>query len=184
MSKRRNAVRGLALGGLFLAAWPGHAADVKVQPAAGDGLVVTNATGTQERLRVQEAGPVYLPGLAPDPSADSILCTSTATGLVGTCAPPQPGHRIVCAEASASLSCNTPAPCTTDYVLNAVCPFGYMRLTLVRCTKPFSQNFGATVVIDPYLDSVLACHYQGKIDSFSTEDLHITILCIERLCPV
>jgi hypothetical protein len=72
--------------GLLLAAVPARPDDVQVKPAPGDGLVVTDSTGTSERLRVNEDGGVFLPGLPPHPSADKALCSDLATGLVGTCA--------------------------------------------------------------------------------------------------
>ena len=63
-----------------------YADDVKITPAAGNGVVVTNATSTVERLRVNENGQVFLPALAPQPSADRTLCIDSVTGRVGTCA--------------------------------------------------------------------------------------------------
>lgn len=62
------------------------AADIKLQPVPGNGVVITNAAATQERLRVNEGGGVYLPGLAPNAAADRVLCTSTSDGQVGVCA--------------------------------------------------------------------------------------------------
>ena len=58
--------------------------DVKIRPAAGNGVVVTNAAGTSERLRVNESGQVFLPALTPL-SSNQILCFDSATGRIGTC---------------------------------------------------------------------------------------------------
>ena len=70
---------------LLLAAVPAGAADVVVKPAAGSGFVVSGQGGG-ERLRVNEAGPVFLPGV---PSAsnqeDAVLCYDTSTGQLGPC---------------------------------------------------------------------------------------------------
>jgi len=71
---------------LLLAAAPARADDVTVKPPPGGGLVVTNSAGTSERLRVNENGGVFLPGLQSHPSADRAICSNQATGVVGTCA--------------------------------------------------------------------------------------------------
>ncbi|MFT3792567.1 MAG: hypothetical protein QM741_16220 [Rudaea sp.] len=60
------------------------AADVIVQPAAGSGFVVTDASGTNERLRVQESGAVALPGVPGATTQSSALCMNGA-GLLGPC---------------------------------------------------------------------------------------------------
>ena len=60
--------------------------DVKIRPAAGNGVVVTNAAGTSERLRVNESGQVFLPG------ADAALLESNPLLRLGD----RP-HRHVCA---------------------------------------------------------------------------------------
>ncbi len=186
MSKR-HPIHGLILAGLLVAPLAVHAADVKVQPAAGSGMVVTDSTGTQERLRVQESGPVYVPGLPALPSPTSAVCTNTATGLLGTCppppAPPPPPKSIVCQTASVSKICNLAAPCVEDFYLQATCPTGYTRLTIERCDRPLSPNLKAEVYFDPYLPGAIACHYTGTIDPFTTENLTINILCIEQICP-
>ncbi len=61
-----------------------EAADVVVQPAAGSGFVVKDASGANERLRVQESGAVSLPGVVAAPSQSQGLCMS-ASGQLGPC---------------------------------------------------------------------------------------------------
>lgn len=60
------------------------AADVAVQPAAGSGFVVKDASGSSERMRVQESGAVSFPGLPGAPVQSQELCMS-ATGQFGPC---------------------------------------------------------------------------------------------------
>ena len=48
---------------LLLGGTPLWADDVKVQPAPGDALVVTNNSGDAERFKVVESGEVYIGGL-------------------------------------------------------------------------------------------------------------------------
>jgi len=179
MSKR-HPIHGLILAGLLATPFAARAADVKVQPAAGSGMVVTDSTGTQERLRVQESGQTYLPGLQALALPTAAVCTN-ASGLLGTCPVVQP-KSIVCATGSVSKSCNSGSPCPQDFLLQATCPTGYTRLTLERCTKPLSPNLKAEMFFDPYLPGTIACHYTGTIDPFGTEDLTINILCIEQIC--
>ncbi|MGH3579957.1 MAG: hypothetical protein ACRERC_12440 [Candidatus Binatia bacterium] len=212
-----------------LVAWPAYADDVKIQPAPGDGFAVTDSTGMQDRLRVQEAGPVFLPGLAPNPSADKILCTDSTTGLVGVC-PPAPGppgpagpvgpigpagpagaagtagsagpagpagpigpvgpigpagpggKSIICVTNTVTKRCDSGSPCPWDFMLDATCGDGYVRLQLIECRKPSSPNLDATIVYDPYLPKVIGCHYTGTIEPFTTETLVIDIMCIESIC--
>ncbi len=80
---RSNPVRaGVVLALAALA--PGiQAADVSIQPAAGDGFVVRGAAA--ERLRVQEDGAVTLPAVPGAAAQPNALCISAA-GLLGPCA--------------------------------------------------------------------------------------------------
>ncbi len=75
--------------------------DVKIRPAAGNGVVVTNAAGTSERLRVNESGQVFLPALTPL-SSNQILCFDSATGRIGTCSQLAPIRSSWCATLSSS----------------------------------------------------------------------------------
>jgi len=79
---------GLALLGFGAAA---RADDVKVQPKAGSGFVVTDNTGASQRLRVLETGQVYLGGLvASPPIKNQALCYDATSGQIGAC-PGAPG---------------------------------------------------------------------------------------------
>lgn len=71
----------LALGTACVAA-----ADIVVQPKAGSGLVVTDASGSQIRLRVNENGEVTIPVLVNGSQQNQPACVS-ATGQLGPCAP-------------------------------------------------------------------------------------------------
>lgn len=63
-----------------------HAADVVVQPASGSGFVVKDASGALERLRVNEAGQVWVPVLAAGAQQSTPICVG-AGGALGPCAP-------------------------------------------------------------------------------------------------
>ena len=70
-----------ALGG---AMQPARAADITVQPAAGNGFVIKDTAGSNERLRVQESGAISLPGVPAAPSQPQGLCMG-ASGQLGPC---------------------------------------------------------------------------------------------------
>lgn len=74
------------LAALSLASVCAMAADVVVQPQAGNGLVVTDASGSQIRLRVNEDGEVTIPVLVNGAQQNLPACVS-ATGQLGPCAP-------------------------------------------------------------------------------------------------
>lgn len=61
-----------------------HAADVIVRPSTGSGFVVKDATGANDRLRVQESGAISLPDIAASPAQAKALCVGT-TGQLGLC---------------------------------------------------------------------------------------------------
>jgi len=61
-----------------------RAADVTVQPSAGSGFVIKDATGANERLRVQESGGVSLPGVVSAPAQAQGLCMGSG-GQLGPC---------------------------------------------------------------------------------------------------
>lgn len=71
---------------LSLGATSASAADVVVQPNTGNGLVVTDASGSQIRLRVNEDGEVIIPVLVNGAARNLPACVS-ATGQLGPCAP-------------------------------------------------------------------------------------------------
>ena len=75
-----------ALAALSLATACAVAADVVVQPKTGSGLVVTDASGSQIRLRVNENGEVTIPVLINGAQQNLPACVS-ATGQLGPCAP-------------------------------------------------------------------------------------------------
>ena len=67
-----------------LVAPSGGAADVTVQPSTGNGFVVKDASGVNERLRVQETGAISLPGILAAPPQGQGLCAGTG-GQLGPC---------------------------------------------------------------------------------------------------
>jgi len=70
-----------ALNGLSL---PLYAADVVIQPASASGFVVKDASGVNERLRVQESGAISLPSIPAAAVQPQGLCMS-ASGQLGPC---------------------------------------------------------------------------------------------------
>ncbi len=66
------------------ASLPLRASDVTVQPSAGSGFVVKDASGANERLRVQESGAVSLPSVISAPAQSQSLCMG-AGGQLGPC---------------------------------------------------------------------------------------------------
>lgn len=75
-----------ALASLGFCATSAGAADVVVQPNSGSGLVVTDASGSQIRLRVNEDGEIIIPVLVNGAQRNLPACVS-ATGQLGPCAP-------------------------------------------------------------------------------------------------
>jgi len=86
--RRTCMFRGIASTLALFALGTAHAAaaDVVVQPKAGSGLVVTDASGSQIRLRVNEGGEVTIPVLVNGAQQNLPACVS-ATGQLGPCAP-------------------------------------------------------------------------------------------------
>lgn len=99
-----------------------HPQDVKIRPAPGSGVVVTNAAGSIEQLRVNDSGLVFLPTLLAHPAPDRFLCIDTATGRVGTCAVPVGGAGPAGppGPAGAGLTWKGPWTITTTYAINDV----------------------------------------------------------------
>ncbi len=181
---------------LALAASSAAADDVKFRPASGCGMVVTNAAGTSERLRVNESGEVSLPTLAPL-AGDKNLCLDSTTGRIGTCAQPAvPDIIQMCASTTihcdgcqisdlGNVSCSLPVPpsdCNSnEYRMTATCPAGYDRLSLTECRRPNAVTVVAHVYVDPYDRSSLSCSYTGFLPSGpQSETLAISIYCIRQ----
>lgn len=72
---------------VFMMAWAGTglADDVVVQPSAGDGLVVTDDTGTEERMRVNADGSVFIGSLPAAALQTDPVCSDPGTGQLGVC---------------------------------------------------------------------------------------------------
>lgn len=68
----------------WILSFPAWAADVVVQPVAGSAFVVKDASGANERLRVQESGAISMPGVLAAPAQSQGLCVS-ASGQLGPC---------------------------------------------------------------------------------------------------
>jgi hypothetical protein len=62
-----------------------HAEDVVIQPDTGDGLVITNQAGTQERMRVNEDGTVFFNSVPGAPLQTDPICTDGTSGQLGVC---------------------------------------------------------------------------------------------------
>ncbi len=60
--------------------------DITATPAALGGFVVTNAGATVERLRVNEDGSIFIPGLVTTLGTDGWVCWESATGRLTRCA--------------------------------------------------------------------------------------------------
>jgi hypothetical protein len=80
-----NNTNKLILIALLAAVGAAYAEDVVVQPETGDGLVVTNAAGTEERFRVNEDGSVTIGSLPTAPLQTNPVCSDGASGELGTC---------------------------------------------------------------------------------------------------
>jgi hypothetical protein len=93
------------------------------------------------------------------------------------------GNTIIEKCAQTTLVCESPnAPCPTNHLLNAVCPSGYIRLSLVNCKQPDSDTLTATFHADPYANNVFGCRYTGEIQQGNPtiETIAIRILCIKE----
>jgi hypothetical protein len=71
----------------FVGGLSAQAADITVAPPAASGFVVKDATGAQDRFRVQESsGAVLAPSLSSAAPVNTVLCFDTGTGQLGPCA--------------------------------------------------------------------------------------------------
>ncbi len=84
LSSRNRLSRAVAAVCMVWASLSAHATDVTVQPSVGSGFVVKDASGTNERLRVQESGAVSLPGVPAASAQSQGLCIG-ASGQLGPC---------------------------------------------------------------------------------------------------
>jgi hypothetical protein len=62
------------------------AGDISAIPSSGDGFVVKDNTGVEDRFRVQESGEVTIPGLPDADPTDTVTCFDSTTGQLGPCA--------------------------------------------------------------------------------------------------
>lgn len=64
------------------------AEEIRLQPAPGSRVVVTDASGNSVRLEVTESGQLRIPGLAAAPTVGGgLICYDQATGVLGNCLP-------------------------------------------------------------------------------------------------
>lgn len=65
---------------------PAVAADIELIPPVGGGVAIKDATGNDDRLRVDGSGTVTLPAVPGAAEQSTVLCMEAATGLLGPCA--------------------------------------------------------------------------------------------------
>jgi hypothetical protein len=154
-----------------------QAQDIKLQPVPGSGVVVTDSAGGAERLRINENGPVLLPGLAEVTSPAQTLCRNTTTSQVGTCPTGNsPGIVQICQ--SGTRDCGVVGGCDIDEVFKADCPAGYMRLSY-NCRK--ADDIGVTVTTnDDPTQNGFGCRYKGHF-SVNTLGMGIRMLCVQHV---
>ena len=86
MNELKNITLGAAITAGLMITTAVMADDVVVSPAAGDGLVVTDAAAANERFRVMESGELFIEGLlATSEIEDQPLCYDSVTGRIGDC---------------------------------------------------------------------------------------------------
>lgn len=62
--------------------------DIRLQPAPGSRVIITDADGNAVRLEVTETGVLRIPGLADKPTVDEApICYDQDTGTLGNCPP-------------------------------------------------------------------------------------------------
>ena len=67
---------------------PVNSADIRLQPAPGSSVIVTDASGNELRLQVTESGVLRIPGLASTPAVgNSPICFEEASGTLSSCPP-------------------------------------------------------------------------------------------------
>lgn len=74
--------------GLLAAASNGLADDVRIQPAPGSSVIVSDGAGQEIRLEITESGAIRIPGLGTAATVDEApICYDQATGTLGNCPP-------------------------------------------------------------------------------------------------
>lgn len=72
--------------GLLTATSVGLADEIRLQPAPGSSVVVTDGSGKEVRLEVTESGSIQIPGLVTAATVDEApICYDRATGTLGNC---------------------------------------------------------------------------------------------------
>lgn len=90
MLRMRPLATAVLIAGAIPAAYGG---DVSVQPAASSGFVVTDASGSQVRLRVNESGEIVMPVLVDGAQQILPVCVGSG-GQIGPCAPGAGGGAV------------------------------------------------------------------------------------------
>ena len=132
---------GLLLATLSAAVQANGVNDVVVRPPAGGGFSVQDNPGAHVRLRVDEGGAVYVPGLVTGSTQTEPTCFNTTSGQLGPCAS---GPAASTGSLIASASTYTATLTTTAGGISgdqAVLPmFGYVATAPVT-TSPGSRAF-------------------------------------------
>ncbi|MGY6553012.1 MAG: hypothetical protein ACXIUM_00675, partial [Wenzhouxiangella sp.] len=64
------------------------AEDVRIQPAPGSSVIVTDGAGNEIRLEITAAGAIRIPGLGAAATVDEApVCYDQASGTLGNCPP-------------------------------------------------------------------------------------------------
>lgn len=80
--------RFFAVLGLLTAASIGLADDIRIQPAPGSSVIVSDGAGQEIRLEITESGAIRIPGLGTAATVDEApICYDQATGTLGNCPP-------------------------------------------------------------------------------------------------
>ena len=81
-------VRFIVLLGLLNMGGFALAENIRIQPAPGSSVIVTDASGQEIRLEVTDAGAIRIPGLGTAATVDETpICYDSATGTLGNCPP-------------------------------------------------------------------------------------------------
>lgn len=79
-------LRYLAAFGLLTVASMGQANDIRIQPAPGSSVIVTDGSGQEIRLEITDAGSIRIPGLGTAATVDEApICFDQASGTLGNC---------------------------------------------------------------------------------------------------
>jgi len=81
-------VRFLVLLGLLHAGTAALADEIRIQPAPGSSVIVTDGSGAEIRLEITEAGAIRMPGLGTAITVDEApICYDQASATLGNCPP-------------------------------------------------------------------------------------------------